>query len=442
MARNPIIRALSAVGLWASDSAPGNAPDPTDWRMWGGVEFGSRAGQLVTRESGLQHDVVQAVLERMGGAIGQLPMMVMERVGDNGKRPATDHPLYKILHRTPNARQPHFEFFSEQERHVAWERNAYSRIVPDPVTGAPIGSLEILHPKRLQTIAMGPDGKVYYTFRRLDRTGQTDTWSEDEIWHVRKPPLTDNGLMGKAVYHTARETIGYAMAVREFGALYFKNGGGGGGIITHPSNFKTAEDRDAFLESFRSGSTGLNRHKDRLLLFGINYTPGNVKNDEAQFIESKREANVDVCRVWSMPPHMAGIMDKATFSNIEQQSIEFVIYTLGPDVAAWEQSASQTLLIGEDQDRYFIEINVNALLRGDFKTRYAGYALGRQWGFLSANDVRRFENLEPIGPDGDRYLVPMNMSPTGAPGADDETTDKPLDNPGGDPADNPADPQD
>lgn len=434
---NPFSSALEAVGRWLMES-PDVAPDPMDARWWnGGYAGGANSGQRVDDQTILQLDVVQAVLNRLGGTISSLPMMVFERMDDGTRRPAREHPLFRILHRSPNRRQTTQEFRDEQERHLALFRNFYCRILPDPITGYPIGELIIIHPSRVLGVAMGADGFVYYTVRRLD-SGSPDVFREDDIWHVRRAPLTVDGLCGQPVWQTSRETLGYALAVRAFGALYFKNGGSGGGIIEHPGNFVSPAARKEFLETWREGGTGGNRHKDRLLLFGAKYAQNGVKNDEAQFIESKREANADVARLWGMPPHMVGILDKATFSNIEQQSLEYVVHTIAADVCAWEQGASRDLLIGDDQDRYFVELNVAGLLRGDLMNRMKAFATGRQWGWYSANDVRRFENMDPIGEAGDRYLEPMNMNPAGAPADDGEAQGAPG-NPV-DPTDNPNDP--
>lgn len=436
---NAITRALASVGLWANES-PDLGSDPLSpgfWNAFGGMV--DVAGQTVTVDSVLQLDVVGSVLERIGGTMSSLPMMVFERTGARTRRPATEHPLYDILHRRPSATVTAQLFRDEQARHLAIWRNCYSRIIPDPVTGAPVGSLEILHPTRLRRI-QSINGRLFYTFSRVAPAIGSDTWSADDIWHIKRAPLTNDGLMGQPVWETSRKVFAYAQAVDEFGALYFKNGGSGGGIIKHPGSFKTTADRDAFLAGWRSGGTGLNRHKDRILQFGLDYTPQGVKNDEAQFIETQKQAASKVCRVFNMPPHMAGILDNATFSNIEQQSIEFVVYTLAPHVASWEQAASQDLLIGDDQDRYFVEINVAGLLRGDIKSRWAAYAQGRQWGWLSVNDILALENMEPIGPAGDVYLEPLNMKPTGAPGADGLVDGPPNPDDGGDPADNPDDP--
>lgn len=441
MPGNPLTRALASVGLWANEVGPVTPPDPFDPRYWGGISSAALSGQVVTSETGLQLDVVQAVLERLAGTISALPMMVFERTGDSSREVARDHPLFALLHRRPNPRQTAQEFRDQQQRQLAWHRNALAIIRPDPVTGHPVGALEPVDWTRVRRIYQSRGGQVFYEIQPLGMAAaQSETYSEDEVWHIRKAPLTVDGLAGQPVFQTARETLGYALAVRQFGALYFANGGSGGGVLKHPGNFRTPADMEAFLSAWRSGGAGLNRHKDRLLLFGLDYTPFAVRNDEAQFIETQKQAEIQVSRLWNMPPHMVGILDRATFSNIEQQSIEYVVHTLAPWICAWEQAAARDLLIGEDQDRYFVELNVAGLLRGDVAARYRSYGLGRQWGWLSVNDIRRLENLDPIGPDGDRYLEPVNMSAVGEPGDDDTSQQPPDDDEGAEPSDGSGDP--
>lgn len=403
--------------------------DPMDARFWGGLTTQSMAGQAVTADSAAQLDVVQAVLERLAGTISTLPMMVYRRTGEDEREPARDHPLFNLLRRTPNARQTAQEFRDEQQRHLSFYRNCYSEIIPAP-DGSPIGSLEPIHPARVLKIER-KGGRIFYTIRNLEGGGQS-VIEEDRIWHIRKAPLTPDGLMGRPMYDTARETFGKAQAVEQFGALYFANGGSGGGVLKHPGAFKDKQQQADFLDAWRAGGSGLSRHRDRLLLNGVDYTPFAINNDEAQFIETTREMGSKLARLWSMPPHMVGILDKATFSNIEQQSIEYVVHTLAPWISAWEQAAARDLLIGKDQDEYFVEFNVAGLLRGDFKTRWASYALGRQWGWLSINDVRRLENMKAIGPEGDDYLQPLNMVPAGSEDDASETEDQ------ADPAENGA----
>ncbi len=419
---------LSRVGRWMAEGLGVVPPDPMDPRFWGAVEHASRSGEFVTAQGALQLDVVQSVLSRLQGTLSTLPLMVYERLdgpaeAGEDRRPAREHPLYKLLHRRPNARQTAQEFRSQLAFHLAYWRNAYFEIVPGD-DGSPIGSLEIVDPSRLINIERRSNGRVYYTVRRLDGTGQ-DVFRDDELGHIRMAPLTADGLRGRYMFETARETFGRAMAVETFGSLFFKNGSSGGGILEHPGNFRSKEDQSDFLETWREGGSGNNRHKDRLLKYGVKYTPNPVRNDESQFVDTLKEMSVKLCRLWNFPPHMAGILDKATFSNIEQQSIEYVVHCIAPLISAFEQGFERDLLVGDEADRYFVEYNVAGLLRGDFKTRWQGYTQGRQWGWMSVNDIRRLENMRPIGPAGDVYLQPMNMTPTGQPGADGQTTAQP-----------------
>lgn len=390
--------------------------DANDPRFWGG-DGGtySSAGVTVTMDNAFQLDVTQACLEALAGAISSLPLMVFKRGEDNTREPANDHPLYTLLHDRPNNRQTSQEFRDELVRHLAYHRNFYAQIVPGS-NDEPVGSLEIIHPKRVKEVTRGTDGRVTYRVSSL-QNGQTDlTFRDDEIWHIRKAPLTENGLQGRPIYESSYEVFGRAIAVKQYGSRFFKNSGRSGGVLKHPGGFKTKEDKENFLEAWRSSGTGENAHKDRLLLFGVDYQAIDVQNDQAQFIETMREENSAICRLWNMPPHRAGILDKATFSNIEQQSIEFVVYTLAPWIEGIEQASERDLLVGDDQKQYFVEFNVAGLLRGDLAARYTAFAQARQWGWLSVNEIRALDNRNPI-PNGDEYLRPMNMTPAGTPAA-------------------------
>lgn len=402
------------MGFWqrlaASVGIPGEPKrDPLDPRNWGLTPGYSIAGITVTPEAVAQLDVVQGTLERLAGSISTMPLQVFERIDDDERRPATGLPLYDILHRRPNARQTAQEFRDEQQRHLAFYRNAYALILSERDT--PVSGLEAIHPSRVVKIDRAPDGRVYYTVRRLDGSGQ-DVFRDDVIWHLRKPPLTPDGLRGVPVYETARETFGRAIAVKQFGSLFFANGGSGG-ILKHPGTFKSTEEQDDFMKAWREAGSGPNRHKDRLLKYGVDYKPIEIKNNEAQFLETDREWDIRVARLWNMPPHMIGLLDRATHQNIEQESINYVAHTLAPWIGCWEQGASRDLLIGDEQRRFYVEFNVAGLLRGDLKAMFEAFARGRQWGWLSINDIRRMLNMNPIGPAGDVYLSPMNMVPAG-----------------------------
>lgn len=394
-------------------AAAGFAPkrDFDDPRMWGALNQVSLAGSVVTCETGLQNWAVQAVLEALAGPISSLPLMVFERLDGDKRRPAKDHPLYRVLH-DGVGRVTSQERRDEQTRHLAWWRNSYDIIHPAE-DGGPVGRLEPVHPMRVWDVKRGSDGWVYYFINRLPPHVGYDVYREDVIHHVRKAPLTTDGLRGKPMWETARDTIGRAQAVAAFGDLFFANGSHGGEILKHPGNFKSKEDERSFLDTWRSSGSGANRHRARMLKFGVEVQFPPTTNEASQYLDSRKAAGYDVVALWNMPPHRVGMLERSTNNNIEQQAIEYVTYGLGPWIVANEQAMSRDLLVGPDRDRYFVEYNVAGLLRGDLKARWAAYFQGRQGGWLSVNDVRRLENMDPIGPAGDVYESALNMKPAG-----------------------------
>jgi HK97 family phage portal protein len=172
--------------------------------------------------------------------------------------------------------------------------------------------------------------------------------------------------------------FGRAIAVHDYGDIWFANNGQSGGTLEHPGNFKDKEDRNTFLDNWRAMGTGRNRHRDRLLTHGVKYNPIKVTNAEAQLLETEREADIAVFGLWSYPPHRAGRLERATNNNIEQQSLEFVVYCLTPLAVAIEQGAERDLLLDNPNGDLFVEYNFAGLLRGDLLNRYKAYLIGRQ----------------------------------------------------------------
>jgi HK97 family phage portal protein len=287
-----------------------------------------------------------------------------------------------------------------------------------------LGRLDIMHPRRLARIERGFDGRLYYTFNPPSTIAQGErlaaqTYREDAIWHLRGNPLCEDGLLGEPIYRTARDVFARAVAVHEYGDIWFANNGQSGGTLEHPGTFKDKADRAEFLENWRAAGTGRNRHKDRLLTHGVKYNPIKVTNAEAQLLETEKAADIAIFGLWSFPPHRAGRMDRATFSNIEQQSLDFVVYCLTPLAIAIEQAAERDLLLDNDDGSLFVEFNFAGLLRGDLKTRYAAYLIGRQGEWLSANDIRRLENMSPRNdPAGDDYKNPVTKDSNAVGGND------------------------
>jgi len=390
-----------------ADAVAGEKPvDPLDPRWWqnaGGMM--STAGVSVTEKRVSQLGAVQSVRFGVSGAMSSLPFMVFQRGEADSRTALPNHPLSILLGRRPNWRQTAAEFIGEISWHLSFYRNAYIRIRPGGDYA--IGELEIKHPRSWLKTELRDDGRIYYTFRSPGGVG-TETFRDDEIWHIRGNPLTDNGLDGEGIWITAREVFGRAIAVREYGDLWFKNFGGTGGILEHPGTFKDKKDRQDFLDAWRESALGPNRLKDRLLTHGTKYTVNKVTNAEAQLLESEKAADTDIFGLWSFPPHRAARLDRATFTNIEHQGQEFVTYGLAPPAIGIEQGAERDLLLDNDDGKLFCEFNFAGLLRGDLLTRYRAYLIGRQGEWLSANDILRKENENPRKDDeGNEYKNPL-----------------------------------
>jgi HK97 family phage portal protein len=355
------------------------------------------------------------------------------RVGADGSRtPLPNHPLTRLLNR-PNPRTKRSELIGEISWHVAYWRNAYCVIHPgsDPSAdnyGA--GELEILHPRRLALVERRADGHVYYTFNPpativQGAQLQAQTYRDDQIWHLRGLPLREDGLLGEPIWESAREVFGRAIAVHDYGNIWFANSGQTGGIIEHPGNFKDKEDKREFLDTWRQSSVGRNRHRDKLLTHGAKYSALKVTNAEAQLLETEKASDTDIFGLFGFPPHLAARLDRSTNNNIEQQSLDFA-RGLTPIATIIEEGAERDLLLDEGSG-LIVEFNFWALLRADIKTRYSAYMIGRQGEWLSANDILRLENMSPRkDPGGDDYKNPVTKNSGADTGAGGDAADQEL----------------
>ena len=230
-----------------------------------------------------------------------------------------------------------------------------------------------------------------------------------DVLHI--PGLGFDGLVGYSPIAMAKNAIGMAIACEEYGAKVFANGAAPGGVLEHPGTIK---DPQRVRESWQStfGGSG-NANKIAVLEEGMKYTPIGISPEQAQFLETRKFQINEIARIFRVPPHMVGDLEKSSFSNIEQQSLEFVKYTLDPWVIRWEQSIQRSLLSRDEKAAYFVKFNLEGLLRGDYQSRMNGYAIGRQNGWMSANDIRELENLDriPAEDGGDLYLINGNMLP-------------------------------
>lgn len=256
-------------------------------------------------------------------------------------------------------------------------------------------------------------GNLYYQYNTSSddaRTmkGSTVRLAPYEVLHIAG--LGFDGLVGYSPIAMAKNAIGLAIAAEEYGSKFYVNGASPSGVLEHPGTLKDpSKVRDSWNAAFAGSG---NSHRVAVLEEGLKYTPISISPNEAQFLETRKFQIDEIARIFRVPPHMVGDLEKSSFSNIEQQSLEFVKYTLEPWIVRWEQSISRSLLSRNEKSSYFVKFNVDGLLRGDYASRMSGYATARQNGWMSANDIRELENLDRISDEegGNLYLVNGSMT--------------------------------
>jgi HK97 family phage portal protein len=395
-------RLLDTVLPWRR--AESHALDSDFWyRPAGSI---STTGMVVQPETAMTVSAVFGCVRVLGESLAQLPWHVYKREGQDGKRKsvATEHELYRTLHDRPNGWQTPMEWKEMGMAHVCLRGNFYSRVVTTVD-----GDVELhpLNPDRV-TPELLPSGVCRYLYRPT--MGQPVTLNAHEVFHVRG--LTIDGVAGVSVLEYARNAIGGAMAQETHGNSLFKNGGLPTFWIKRPAGRRwTPEAKQNFRTGWRKLHAGPeNAGNPPILEDDMELRELGLTNRDSQWIESRGFQAVEICRFFRVPPHLIGILDRATFSNIEQQSIEFVTYTLGPWAIRWEQSADRDLI--DDSETYYTKMEMEGLLRGDVASRYAAYNVGVQGGWLLRNEVRELEDLDPIE-GGDVPMSPMNMQPAG-----------------------------
>jgi HK97 family phage portal protein len=392
-----------------ADSGGGHAINPYDDRYYGNSSgYGTSSGQNVTPERALLLSAVYSSVRVCCETVASLPKVIYKRLPDGGKERAIKHPLYHVLHSRPNQVQTSMEWVEMMEGHLELRGNAYSLIQPGP-QGA-IDQLIPIHPDRVRVFRL-PNGRLRYEVRDW-YTGELRSLTQDEIFHIRG--WSSDGMVGMSTIALARETIGVGLGQQEYAARFLENDAQPRGVLEHPQTMSEESYKRA-KTSFQEAQTGANRHKVAILEEGMKYNALSLNNKDSQFLEAREFTRSEIAGMFRVPPHKIGDLTKATFSNIEQQNIEFVVDCVRPRVVRWEQRINTDLInpLQIDNEEYFCEFLLDGLLRGDQKSRYAAYTQGRGTGFLSVNDIRRMENLNPIGPAGDEYLRPLNMVPLG-----------------------------
>lgn len=380
--------------------------------MWWTGSGDSVAGVTVGADTALKISAVFACVGLLSETIASLPLIIYRYLEDEqGRARARNHPLYALLHDQPNQNQTAIEFVQMMQTHALLRGSGYAEIVP----GARgfVDQLLPIHPDYVTKEKLAT-GRLRYRVRD-EITGQERVLNNEDIFEVGG--LTLDGWNTVSVVSYARDSFGLSLAAERYGSRFFRNGSRPGGVLQTDGKLS----RDAAMrikgdwEAFHSGE---NQHRVAVLEQGLKWQQVSITPEDAQFLETREYQAEDVCRWFRVPPHMVGLTSKATSwgSGIEQMSIGFVSYTLRPWLTRWTQAIKRDLILAPQT--YFADFVVEHLLRGDISTRYNAYAIGRQWGWLSTNEIRGYENLNPI-PGGDNYLTPMNMSTGDEPAAGD-----------------------
>ena len=395
-------------GLFKSRDKPQNSTAGSSYTFFMG---GSTSGKPVNERSAMQMTAVYSCVRILAEAVAGLPLHLYRYTENGGKEKAIDHPLYLLLHDEPNPEMSSFVFRETLMTHLLLWGNAYAQIIRNGKNE--VIALYPLMPNKME-VDRDEHGQLYYKYQRSTdeaptMKGSTVILKPSDVLHI--PGLGFDGLVGYSPIAMAKNAIGMAIACEEFGAKFFANGAAPSGVLEHPGTIKDpSRVREAWQSQFGGSS---NSGKVAVLEEGMKYTPISISPEQAQFLETRKFQINEIARIFRVPPHMVGDLEKSSFSNIEQQSLEFVKYTLDPWVIRWEQSIMRSLLSPEEKKNYYVKFNLEGLLRGDYQSRMNGYAIGRQNGWMSANDIRELENLDriPAEEGGDLYLINGNMLP-------------------------------
>lgn len=360
-------------------------------------------GVNVTPNGALSQTAVWASVKVLSESVAQIPLFLYERDGEYKVR-ATKHPLYKILQRSPNELMSSFHLRQLMMVHLTTWGNAYCEIVWS--RDGQVDALIPLRPDRVTPVLV--DGKKYFDVELPD--GTAVRLPAYRVWHV--PGLGFDGLVGYSPIKLHANTVGLAMAAEEYGANFFKNGTSAGMVLQHPGQL-SAEAASRLKRAIETSNAGLsNAHRVMVLEEGMDMKTLGLSPEDAQLLSTRQFQVTEIARIYRVPPHMLGDMSRATWGNVEEMGEEFLRYTLMPYLRSFEATITQQLLVGDEQDTHFAEFLVDSFLRANTEKRYDAYSTAIQNGFMSVNEVRARENLNPIE-GGDKHFVPLNLAPIG-----------------------------
>jgi HK97 family phage portal protein len=368
----------------------------------------------VSPSGALQSSAVFSCVKVLAESIGQLPIRMYRRNGDS-RDLVTDHPVSDLIGLSPNPIMTRVTWFEQQMTQLATWGNCYAQRIFDRRTDRTIALYPLASSDVKPRVTPGKDAEGFPCLVKTYHV-RGDVLADEDVLHI--PLMSLNGFEGLSPIAMNRMGVSMNLSQQKFAATFYQNGTKLSGAL-ETANKLSKEAAARLRENWTSVYQGAaNSGKVAILEEGLKFNPLSMPLEDAQFIETMKFSREQIAGIFRVPPHMIASLDRATFSNIEQQSLEFAVYTLGPYLVKWEQSLARTLLTATEQRSLYFKFNLDALLRGDIKSRYEAYAIARQWGWLSADDILETEDRNAL-PDkqGKVYLQPMNMVPAGTPPA-------------------------
>lgn len=352
------------------------------------------------RAATLSISMVYKCVRNIAEDVAKIPCMLYSS-SDKGKERDKKNPLYVLMHKRPNEYQNAFEFIEMLTGHLSLRGNSYARMIFDKKGS--VKELIPMHPDNVKLVSNGDDYGYIWTRNGIEHIPLL----RSEVLHLRG--LSSDGITGMSPIAIHAETLSMAATQRNYGRQFYKNNASPPGWIEYPARFKTEQDKLEFRNSWQRLQGGDNQGKAAVLENGMKYHQLSMSHVDIQHIETVKATQEDIAGIWRMPLHKVGLLDHATFSNIEEQNIEYVTDTLDPYFTRWEMALNNTLL---DDDKHFYEFLREKLLRGNTIQRYTAYNFALSGGWMTRNEVREAENRNKL--DGlDEPLQALNMSNPG-----------------------------